>query len=1283
MALGDNLPAVALPSLSGLNLTAIGLNSQGETLLGRRGIDGGVQLRILPLGASITYGYESTDGNGYRFGLRNQLVYNGNAVNMIGSVQSGTMVDNDVEGWPGYVIDQVAGKAELSIPSQPNLVLINAGTNDCIQNIDIANAHVRLGKMVDRLLSAIPGVTVICSTLLPNGNAAAEANVKLFNAQLPAMVANYQAANEKVLLVDFHTSFFSLSDIRTDGTHPTDAGYQKMAAVWYQGIQAAAAANWLTAPAAVAGLSDIVVGGNTCQKRPGNAIGPVKTQQGSGFDDGRYVHTGVNVGTMTGFAGNTDAAGVYWADINGDGIDDYVYVDTNANLGFGVSLSSGGGVFGAYAHFALDIYCLRRGVRFADMTGDGRDDFCCLAPNGDLACWENTPGSDPRNPTWVSMGIIFPNRGYLQAQVRLADIDGDGRADYVAFSYDGTSILGWRNGAPGHVKPQYWNPMSGVFSGLPNLTPLSGWRFVDLNGDHRDDLVHVSTNGQVTTWINQRGYDVGLTPVWVPMGQTHAGAASPQNISFGTFWGSGRGDYSEISESGGAISINRFSNEDVGGTMVKGDGVRYCDMRGTGADDYIWISSTGEMWLYGNKHAPPNWIQYGIIGNVNRPRKETSTAMEDATFCSSIKLPDLQQCSRTTGTATKFTFTNIGVVSGGATPCTQGYGYTNNDLGVRFADIDGDGKADYLCLELNGRMTGALNRGLNNLVNQGQIKLSEAKEREHIWLADINGDGRADYLFVDSLSGAVTAWTNEGNTAQSGSSFSWINRGIVAVGYSARGSCINFGNLYGVGRADYIIVNPQANTANTYFNVCPDGGLTPETPELPVVTVPGPAPPNGGGGGSGSGIFDQKTSDPNCASIYDCINCATPDDPKQGNDVRWKAANVDSFWPTANDWYTNAMDDPDSLGVLVGRYAEAMIDHWGGSHAPLGWDCATIGESPCTVVVGQADILSKASDIVTTFSPSVDVSGSPFDTILTVAGYLDDLLGFAGANFWSKVIKDPNTFTKFSDGVEKAGTYNANVESLVTFAASYSSDQIPALEQSIIKLNALDKAIGALSDTIRGLISGYLTHIFDGSPSGMADLVQATKDGFFLTNPFEESGGETFNFPDQINDAFYAKLIPIAWKLDPDVWPVLVYLDEVDVPEDGFRLSIDFPHPLGGGRGTTSILESTRILSDDDANISRVPYGDTTLWLLDLHTCEKQGVTIVPNSCEGQVFRALPGISSVNGDGTYGSVTKENMVSSSYDGWLRNFQQNGYKMPTTGDPGSVPFSNGFATAGFF
>lgn len=100
-------------------------------------ISNGIQLRILPLGASIVYGSQSPDQNGFRYGLRNQLVYNGNPVNMVGSVQSGTMADNDCEGWPGYVITQVAEKAELSIPSKPNLVLLHVGTNDCVQSIDI------------------------------------------------------------------------------------------------------------------------------------------------------------------------------------------------------------------------------------------------------------------------------------------------------------------------------------------------------------------------------------------------------------------------------------------------------------------------------------------------------------------------------------------------------------------------------------------------------------------------------------------------------------------------------------------------------------------------------------------------------------------------------------------------------------------------------------------------------------------------------------------------------------------------------------------------------------------------------------------------------------------------------------------------------------------------------------------------------------------------------------------------------------------------------------------
>jgi len=100
----------------------------GNQDLNTRALGNGETLRILCLGASITYGYESTDSNGYRYGLRGALVRDGNKVNMIGSVSHGTMHNNEVEGWSGYRIAEVAQMAERSLPSMPNLVLIHAGS---------------------------------------------------------------------------------------------------------------------------------------------------------------------------------------------------------------------------------------------------------------------------------------------------------------------------------------------------------------------------------------------------------------------------------------------------------------------------------------------------------------------------------------------------------------------------------------------------------------------------------------------------------------------------------------------------------------------------------------------------------------------------------------------------------------------------------------------------------------------------------------------------------------------------------------------------------------------------------------------------------------------------------------------------------------------------------------------------------------------------------------------------------------------------------------------------
>ncbi|KAK4890932.1 hypothetical protein LTR27_010380 [Elasticomyces elasticus] len=143
-------------------------------------------------------------------------------------------------------------------------------------------------------------------------------------------------------------------------------------------------------------------------------------------------------------------------------------------------------------------------------------------------------------------------------------------------------------------------------------------------------------------------------------------------------------------------------------------------------------------------------------------------------------------------------------------------------------------------METDGLINGYLNKGIGNMVSQGQIKHSEGKERKNLRLADINGDGRDDLLYVNMIDGAVTEWQNGGQILSSGSAFQWNWKGNISTGGLSRGACVEYGSLYGLGRAGYIVVEPATNKAWTWFNVCPDG-LGAVAPNLPSGAPPVPA----------------------------------------------------------------------------------------------------------------------------------------------------------------------------------------------------------------------------------------------------------------------------------------------------------------------------------------------------------------------------------------------------------------------------------------------------------
>jgi lysophospholipase L1-like esterase len=211
----------------------------------------------MPLGASITWGQASSDGDGYRGVLRGMLAAGGNPINMVGSRQHGTMADNDVEGWPGFVVDKVYAKANVSVPAwKPNVILVNAGTNDCSQDRDVDHLGERMLAMLEHLLVMSPRATIVLSSLIVNKDAAVEERVLRVNEQYRDVVAKLGSKGKRVVFVDMHDKSGPRVGDMFDNTHPNDKGYKKMAVLWYNALVKADRAGLLVAPEPLEGVPE-------------------------------------------------------------------------------------------------------------------------------------------------------------------------------------------------------------------------------------------------------------------------------------------------------------------------------------------------------------------------------------------------------------------------------------------------------------------------------------------------------------------------------------------------------------------------------------------------------------------------------------------------------------------------------------------------------------------------------------------------------------------------------------------------------------------------------------------------------------------------------------------------------------------------------------------------------------------------------------------------------------------------------------------------------------------
>ena len=245
-------------------------------------------VKIMSIGDSITDGY-GTDGS-YRKFLYNGLTESGYSIDMVGPNWSwGDAIYTDSEtgesftydaahcGYSGYAIKEYSGRSGILETIKngnylsehtPDIVILQIGTNDVIDNYNIDTAGERLEELAGYILENISSESALFITTIPDldpnrsdvyswfGNYRHSADwqtnysdeeaevlvqqqVDNYNAQVKALVEEKQA--EGVSNIYYGNVNSAVTDVKTqlkDGVHPNDVGFKLMGEYWTGVIKA-------------------------------------------------------------------------------------------------------------------------------------------------------------------------------------------------------------------------------------------------------------------------------------------------------------------------------------------------------------------------------------------------------------------------------------------------------------------------------------------------------------------------------------------------------------------------------------------------------------------------------------------------------------------------------------------------------------------------------------------------------------------------------------------------------------------------------------------------------------------------------------------------------------------------------------------------------------------------------------------------------------------------------------------------------------------------------------
>ncbi|KAK1991283.1 hypothetical protein LX36DRAFT_704785 [Colletotrichum falcatum] len=424
---------------------------------------------------------------------------------------------------------------------------------------------------------------------------------------------------------------------------------------------------------------------------------------------------------------------------------------------------------------------------------------------------------------------------------------------------------------------------------------------------------------------------------------------------------------------------------------------------------------------------------------------------------------------------------------------------------------------------------------------------------------------------------------------------------------------------------------------------------------------------------------------------WEDVTCSDPNitDAKVVANVRWAAADTNSSWEEALAAWRNYTPGD---GEVKLKFPAFISDFYGG---PEGWDCQDPVNTPCSTTVkcedtkhpagflllnsfsrlhdvyqkyheslqdAQLSILPSMGDFTDVFAPQLKTQ----DQTAFVKTLLDVLqfgIGVASAGFWNIIVKNAAIFATSAMLSFAKDSFNSAISS----SLALSKDNLKAAKDAAGVQNDLTATLGVLFDYWKKTQSDYVSEIFSGSNQTTIEMLDSLiRDGMMNMVPVDVNLSEMV---DVVQTVIFGQMIPVAWANAPA----------------GFS-----PFVLKTGDACSPTLPKTLhpYMTQETHDKTGVCWLGNQFYVLTVGSANVDVQEDTPGLPDSDPpFQALSGGTHDVLDGKHwGGITLEDMVVSSYTGYLANGNRNGYNITMDDSRGAVDrlmFAQGVRTPGFF